>query len=107
MVALLTRLQKLAKREEGPTIIEYGILTFFIAALCLGAVQLLGSTIRDVLAAGANGLDSVLGGGTGGGGGGTGGGSGSGGGDTGGDGGGSDHGDGHDHGDGGGDGGGH
>lgn len=42
------RLRKLATREEGATMVEYGLMVALIAVVCLVAVGLLGDGINDV-----------------------------------------------------------
>ena len=36
---------KLPRREEGATLVEYGLLLALIAAVCIGAITVLGGSI--------------------------------------------------------------
>lgn len=40
--------RQLFVREEGATMVEYGLMVALIAVFCLGAVSLLGTSIRDI-----------------------------------------------------------
>ena len=44
----MTALRRLAKREDGQDLIEYGLLASLIAIFALAAVQLLADQITDV-----------------------------------------------------------
>ena len=39
---------KLFRREEGATLVEYGLLVALIAVVCVAAITLLGTSIRDM-----------------------------------------------------------
>ncbi len=39
-------LSRFAKNDEGAALVEYGMLVGLIAVLCVGAVTILGDTIR-------------------------------------------------------------
>lgn len=39
---------KLARDEDGAALVEYGLLVALIAAVCLVAIQLLGTNIKQV-----------------------------------------------------------
>ena len=47
---LVARVQAaaLVKREEGASLVEYGLLVGLIAVICLGAIQLLGQDISSM-----------------------------------------------------------
>jgi pilus assembly protein Flp/PilA len=36
------------KREEGATMVEYGMMLFFIALVCFSAVQSIGVTVKGI-----------------------------------------------------------
>lgn len=38
----------LSEKEEGATLVEYGLLVALIAAVCVAAITLLGGNIRDL-----------------------------------------------------------
>lgn len=56
------RLRKLATREEGATMVEYGLMVALIAVVCLVAVGALGGGINEVF----ENITAQLGGGDGG-----------------------------------------
>ena len=43
------KVSKVFKKEEGASLVEYGLLVALIAVICIGAVALLGSKISGVL----------------------------------------------------------
>jgi pilus assembly protein Flp/PilA len=43
----MEKLLKFVKDEEGATAVEYGLLVALIAAIIVGVVTILGTTIRD------------------------------------------------------------
>lgn len=45
---MLRRMMKLFRREEGASMVEYGLMVALIAIACVTAVTLLGSTISTV-----------------------------------------------------------
>lgn len=40
---MLTKIKSLVKDEEGATMVEYALMLALIAAICIGAVTLIGS----------------------------------------------------------------
>ena len=42
------KVSKVFKKEEGASLVEYGLLVALIAVICIGAVALLGSKISGV-----------------------------------------------------------
>jgi pilus assembly protein Flp/PilA len=38
---------RLAKNEEGAALVEYGLLVGLIAVVCIGAIEILGTTINQ------------------------------------------------------------
>ena len=48
MQKLALALQKLIVREEGATMVEYGLMVALIAIVCIAAVTLLGTQIQAV-----------------------------------------------------------
>ena len=59
-VAVKNFFADLWSREEGATMVEYGLMVALIAVVALGAVTLLGGSVRDIF----NGIAGSLGGGT-------------------------------------------
>jgi len=43
-----------AADEQGQTLVEYSVILAFVAVLCLGALQLIGSSIASMLTSVAN-----------------------------------------------------
>jgi pilus assembly protein Flp/PilA len=43
-----TQLKNLTTRDEGATMVEYGLMVALIAVVCLAAVTLLGTSINDI-----------------------------------------------------------
>jgi pilus assembly protein Flp/PilA len=48
MKLFIAHLQKFGSREEGATMVEYGLMVALIAVVCLVAVGTLGSSVSDV-----------------------------------------------------------
>ena len=48
MLNLQAYVRKLFTREEGATMVEYGLMVALIAVVCLTAVTLLGTNIKGV-----------------------------------------------------------
>jgi len=48
MKLFIARMQKFGSREEGATMVEYGLMVALIAVVCLIAVGTLGESISDV-----------------------------------------------------------
>jgi len=48
MQKLAGSMRKLLVREEGATMVEYGLMVALIAVVCIAAVTLLGSSIKTV-----------------------------------------------------------
>ncbi len=48
MRKLITSVRKFYTRDEGATMVEYGLMVALIAVVCLAAVTLLGTNIRDI-----------------------------------------------------------
>jgi len=48
MQKLALSARKLFVREEGATMVEYGLMVALIAVVCIAAVTLLGSSIKTV-----------------------------------------------------------
>ena len=44
----LGQVRQFAAREEGATMVEYGLMVALIAVVCIAGVTLLGTNIRDV-----------------------------------------------------------
>jgi Flp pilus assembly pilin Flp len=57
-VALMSRISQIqippAADEQGQTLVEYSVILAFVAVLCLGALQLVGSSISTMLTSVAN-----------------------------------------------------
>jgi Flp pilus assembly pilin Flp len=49
MQRLLIAVGHLARKDDGQDLIEYGMLVVLISVFAIGAVQLLGSTVKSVL----------------------------------------------------------
>lgn len=45
---MLSKLRKLVWKEEGAALVEYGLLVALIAVVCIAAITLLGTNIRDM-----------------------------------------------------------
>jgi pilus assembly protein Flp/PilA len=45
---MLTAVKRLFVRQEGATMVEYGLMLFFIAVVCLAVVSLLGTKVSSV-----------------------------------------------------------
>ena len=41
-------INRFAKDEQGAAMVEYGVLVGLIAVVCIGALQILGTTINNV-----------------------------------------------------------
>jgi pilus assembly protein Flp/PilA len=48
MKMFISRMQKFGSREEGATMVEYGLMVALIAVVCLVAVGLLGDNVAGV-----------------------------------------------------------
>ena len=48
MKLFIARMYKLATREEGATMVEYGLMVALIAVVCIVAVTLLGANIATI-----------------------------------------------------------
>lgn len=48
MKRLITSACELCRREEGATMVEYGLMVALIAIVCIAAVTLLGTNVRDL-----------------------------------------------------------
>ncbi len=48
MKLFIARMQKLATREEGATMVEYGLMVALIAVVCIVAVTLLGVNVAAI-----------------------------------------------------------
>ena len=48
MTKLTGFVRKLFVREEGATMVEYGLMVALIAVVCIAAVTLLGTAVKDV-----------------------------------------------------------
>ena len=48
MVTLCRSIQKLSTRDEGATMVEYGLMVALIAIVCLAAVTLLGTSVQAI-----------------------------------------------------------
>jgi Flp pilus assembly pilin Flp len=47
-VAVLRKIERVRRSEEGQDLLEYGILAALIAVIALGAVSIVGNTINTV-----------------------------------------------------------
>jgi len=45
-LSAVATLKQLARREEGASLAEYGLLVALIAVVCIAAIQLLGTNIQ-------------------------------------------------------------
>lgn len=48
MTQFITRIRKLVTREEGATMVEYGLMVALIAVVCIVAVTLLGGNLAGI-----------------------------------------------------------
>ncbi len=48
LTQLYLQAKQLVSREEGATMVEYGLMVALIAVVCLAAVTLLGGNISDI-----------------------------------------------------------
>ena len=48
MKLFIARMQKFGSREEGATMVEYGLMVALIAVVCLVAVGLLGDNVAGI-----------------------------------------------------------
>ena len=48
MTQFITRIRKLATKEEGATMVEYGLMVALIAVVCLVAVTALGVNVAGI-----------------------------------------------------------
>ncbi|MBI5419077.1 MAG: Flp family type IVb pilin [Deltaproteobacteria bacterium] len=46
---MLRKFANLMKKEEGQALAEYGLILALIAVICIGALTLLGTNVRDTL----------------------------------------------------------
>jgi Flp pilus assembly pilin Flp len=53
---MIKQLMSGARREQGQALVEYALILFFIAIVCVGVLTTLGQSVRDVLQSVANGL---------------------------------------------------
>jgi pilus assembly protein Flp/PilA len=47
MYQLLGRLRSIVRRDEGQDLLEYALLIALIAIVCVGAITLAGTNVRD------------------------------------------------------------
>ncbi len=47
MFQLMERLKSVVRREEGQDLLEYALLIALIAIVCVGAITLAGSSVKD------------------------------------------------------------
>jgi pilus assembly protein Flp/PilA len=47
MYQLLERLKSVVRRDEGQDLLEYALLIALIAIVCVGAITLAGTNVRD------------------------------------------------------------
>jgi pilus assembly protein Flp/PilA len=59
VLGLLSILMLRLRREEGATMVEYGLMVALIAIIAMAAVQVLGVSISDIFGTTADKLDSV------------------------------------------------
>lgn len=52
-------MKRLVKKEEGASLVEYGLLVGLIACVCIAAITLLGTNINDLLTRVAGKLTNV------------------------------------------------
>ena len=50
MYQLIEQLKSLTRREEGQDLLEYALLIALIAIVCVGAITLAGTQVRDAFA---------------------------------------------------------
>jgi pilus assembly protein Flp/PilA len=48
MRRILLSAKKLIRREEGASLVEYGLLLALIAVVCIGAISTLGTSIKGM-----------------------------------------------------------
>jgi len=48
MPKLIARVQSFVAREEGATMVEYGLMVALIAIACIGAVALVGTNLKGL-----------------------------------------------------------
>ncbi|MBS0265198.1 MAG: Flp family type IVb pilin [Planctomycetes bacterium] len=48
MNTLINKIRKLHNQETGATMVEYGLMVALIAVVCLAAVTLLGTNVKDI-----------------------------------------------------------
>ena len=48
MKSLIVGIERFLKDEEGATMVEYGLLAALIAVVCIAAITVLGTELRDV-----------------------------------------------------------
>jgi pilus assembly protein Flp/PilA len=48
------RFDELKSREDGQALVEYGLILALVAVVCIGALTLLGTSVRDQINAIAN-----------------------------------------------------
>jgi pilus assembly protein Flp/PilA len=51
---VFARIDELKSREDGQALVEYGLILALVAVVCIGALQLLGTSVRDQINAIAN-----------------------------------------------------
>lgn len=47
MYQMIERLKSIVRREEGQDLLEYALLIALIAIVCVGAITLAGTNVRD------------------------------------------------------------
>jgi len=50
MYQVLERLKSIVRRDEGQDLLEYALLIALIAIVCVGAITLAGTQVRDAFA---------------------------------------------------------
>ncbi len=50
MYQLLERFKSIVRRDEGQDLLEYALLIALIAIVCVGAITMAGTNVRDVFA---------------------------------------------------------
>jgi pilus assembly protein Flp/PilA len=50
MYQLLERVKSIIRRDEGQDLLEYALLIALIAIVCVGAITLAGTNVRDTFA---------------------------------------------------------
>ena len=53
-LSVLTRAQASVRREEGQALVEYALILFLIAVVCIAVLTTLGGAVRDTLQTIAN-----------------------------------------------------